>query len=141
VNKIILPCFYKGKRKKVDLENDSNKKEEEVQEDEELLGVDEWEKREHQWLNNQMLYLINENYQIEPRVPVKTNKSDECLQLEINDLRNKVKINECKSEQVEREIAQSNHEIVRCNQEIVRCTQVITSCNQEIKQCDLLDAV
>jgi hypothetical protein len=76
MNKIILPCFYKEKRKKVDLENDSKKKEEEVHEEEELLGVDEWEKQEHQWINNQILYLINENYQMEPRVPVKTNECE-----------------------------------------------------------------
>jgi hypothetical protein len=40
LNKIILPCFYKEKRKKVDLANDSQRKEEEVQEELELLGVD-----------------------------------------------------------------------------------------------------
>jgi hypothetical protein len=104
LNKIILLCFYKEK-KKVDLENESKKKEEE-------LGVAEWEKKEHRWINNQMLYLRNENFQLEPCVPLKTIKSEEGLQSEIMELRNKLKISECKGVQVDQEIAQCNQEII-----------------------------
>jgi hypothetical protein len=97
INHIVIPMFS-------NVVKDEKKKEDE--EEEEATGA--------MVMCDVSLSIENENFQLESCVPLKTIKSEEGLQSEIMELRNKLKISECKGVQVEHSATKRSYDATSC---------------------------